>query len=200
MIARLGQALALLVMCLPSAAIAQEWRCRDTITFAGGWSVMDQLYLDRSSAETPPLFHVSTAGFYANWYPVLAAIDAPFTAPGLLSFELKVPVGIEPATGEFVAPGATALTATVTASNTRTGRVLFQTREPALNAALLRQKDWTVYLNDRSGQRVAKVYYRFPLGFDELRAFHLRHVASIKAMAEDRAARCGEQPDNSVIF
>ena len=139
MIARLGQALALLAMCLPSAAIAQEWRCRDTITFAGGWSVMDQLYLDRSSAETPPLFHVSTAGFYANWYPVLAAIDAPFTAPGLLSFELKVPVGIEPATGEFVAPGATALTAAVTASNTRTGRVLFQTREPALNAALLRQ-------------------------------------------------------------
>lgn len=160
---------------------------------------MDQLYFTAGPAEIGPIFHLSRQDFYANWYGSIQRFNAPFTAPGSLSFVVTFPSGTKSAEALFSAPGSQSVAVPVKVSNpgkgTAEAKLLFQPDSTSLNAKLLARKDWTVTVLDRRGRVKSAVAYQFPYDLAELEAIYRRHIAEVSRKGADKERLCGETED-----
>ena len=165
---------------------------------------MDQLYFDGGPAKVGPLYHLSRKGIYANWYPEPKRLGAPFKAPSLLSFDMKVSLAGKPVYGLFASGGSAPIKIAVSTFGPKDAvgatRVLFQPRSRDTNGVLLSRQNWQITLYDRRGRPRGTADFRFPFSLDELEKGYWSHVASITAKAKNKDAECGENNDEAEII
>jgi hypothetical protein len=193
-----------LIFSSSSPAFSQGWDCRHRVDFPDGWSVMDQLYFDSGPADIGPIFHISRKGFYANWHPNLKTFNAPFEAPGLLSFDMDAPGNNRKGNAIFTAVGQKPVHLSISASGPNNGRrpsrILFQPKDSSINRILLLQQHWQIAVFDRRGKKTAQLEYRFPYNLSDLAGIYTNHVAAIQKMALTKEQECGDAEEYKTII